>query len=81
MLVVSSSGGGQAASGPKVTKKVWFDITIGGEPCREEAVIGLFVTLFPRQLITSLRLQRSQRVEGYKGSKFHRVIPEFDPRR
>jgi len=76
VLVVSSSGGGQAASGPKVTKKVWFDITIGGEPAGR-VVIGLFGNTVPKTADNFFETAKKPEGEGYKGSKFHRVIPEF----
>jgi len=75
---------GSAVSGPKVTDEVFFDITIGGEPAGR-IVIGLFGKTVPitvknfRELaIRHLTNPSSDgRLVGYKGSTFHRVIPEF----
>jgi len=77
VLVVSSSGGGQAAKGPKVTHKVWFDLTIGGEAVGR-VTIGLFGKTVPKTVENFYQLAKKETVgEGYKGSTFHRVIPDF----
>merc|ERR1711881_483559 len=73
--------GGQSSSvegkkGPKVTHKVWFDITIGGEPTwRIE--IGLFGKTVPKTVENFVELAKKPEGEGYKKSKFHRVIKDF----
>jgi peptidyl-prolyl cis-trans isomerase B (cyclophilin B) len=76
VIVVSSCGSTQAANGPKVTHKVWFDLTIGGEPAGR-VVIGLFGKTVPKTAENFFQLAQKPEGEGYKGSKFHRVIPEF----
>jgi len=63
--------------GPKVTDKVWFDIKIG-----EEAVgrieIGIFGKTVPKTAKNFIELAKKTEIgEGYKGSKFHRVIKDF----
>jgi len=62
-------------SGPKVVDKVFFDITIGGEPAGR-IVIGLFSGTVPKTAKNFKELAERD-TDGYKGSKFHRVIKDF----
>jgi len=81
---VASGSGSSAPSGPKVTDIVYFDVTIGGEPAGR-IEIGLFGKTVPdtarnfRELATRHLTEPSSdgRLVGYKGSTFHRVIPDF----
>ncbi|TEB30348.1 hypothetical protein FA13DRAFT_1630774 [Coprinellus micaceus] len=74
----------EAAKGPKITNKVYFDITHGGEPLGR-IVVGLFGGTVPktaenfRALATGVKKDGTPLGEGfgYKGSKFHRVIKDF----
>ena len=52
LLVVLLGRGGEveAKKGPKVTHKVWFDITIGGEPTGR-IEIGLFGKTVPKVIL------------------------------
>merc|ERR1712037_942349 len=78
LVIVLLSRGEQveAKKGPKVTHKVWFDITIGGEPTGR-IEIGLFGKTVPKTVENFVELAKKPEGEGYKGSKFHRVIKDF----
>merc|ERR1712126_592184 len=64
------------AKGPKITKKVFFDISIGGEAAGR-IEIGLFGSTVPKTVANFVELAKKPEKEGYKGSKFHRVIKDF----
>ncbi|GBP13905.1 Peptidyl-prolyl cis-trans isomerase 6 [Eumeta japonica] len=56
--------------------EVKFDITIGGEAAGT-VVIGLFGKTVPKTVENFYQLAQKSEGEGYKGSKFHRVIDNF----
>ncbi|KAL1129741.1 hypothetical protein AAG570_012685 [Ranatra chinensis] len=62
--------------GPKVTDKVWFDIQIGDENVGR-IEIGLFGKTVPKTVKNFIELAMKPEGEGYKGSKFHRIIKDF----
>lgn len=74
----------EKVKGPKVTDKVYFDISIGGEEVGR-IEIGLFGKTVPKtvqnfkELCTKHLTEQSSdgSLVGYKGSKFHRVISDF----
>lgn len=82
LYVVSSRG--NEARGPKVTDIVYFDITIGGEPAGR-IEIGLFGKTVPKTVKNFVELATKHttaeasddKLVGYKGSIFHRVINDF----
>uniref|UniRef100_A0A1L8DU32 Peptidyl-prolyl cis-trans isomerase n=1 Tax=Nyssomyia neivai TaxID=330878 RepID=A0A1L8DU32_9DIPT len=65
-----------SSKGPTVTDKVFFDIKIGdAQP--ERVVIGLFGGTVPKTARNFKELAEKPEGEGFKGSKFHRVIKDF----
>jgi len=77
VLFAGSTDSADAKKGPKVTDKVWFDIEIGGVKAGR-VEIGLFGKTVPKTAKNFLELaKKTEAGEGYKGSKFHRVIKDF----
>ncbi|CAH2008781.1 unnamed protein product [Acanthoscelides obtectus] len=76
VAVFSSSAAADDKKGPKVTDKVWFDIKIGDEAVGR-VVIGLFGKTVPKTVQNFVELAKRPEGQGYKGSKFHRVIKDF----
>merc|ERR1711894_8605 len=64
------------ASDPLVTKKVFFDIEIGGQAAGR-IEIGLFGEAVPKTVDNFYTLAQREKPEGYVNSAFHRVIPNF----
>lgn len=65
-----------ARVGPKVTDKVFFDITINGKPAGR-IIFGLFGATVPRTVANFKGLALHEKGFGYKSSIFHRVIRGF----
>ncbi|XP_050352874.1 peptidyl-prolyl cis-trans isomerase 6 [Nymphalis io] len=76
LLVVNTAWSADAPKGPKVTHQVKFDISIGNDPVGT-IVIGLFGKTVPKTVENFYQLTQKPEGEGYKGSKFHRVIDNF----
>ncbi len=68
---------------PEITHKVFFDVTIAGKPSGR-IVMGLFGKVVPRTAENFRALCTCETGMGnfgksrcYKGTKFHRIIPQF----
>ncbi|KAG8228417.1 hypothetical protein J437_LFUL003890 [Ladona fulva] len=74
IVLVSSED--KTKKGPKVTDKVMFDIKIGDEDIGR-IEIGLFGKTVPKTAKNFIELCKKPAGEGYKSSKFHRIIKDF----
>ena len=76
IVIISGCNSKVEASGPQVTKKVFLDISIGGQAAGR-IEIGLFGDVVPRTVNNFYDLAQQTKPDGYKNSAFHRVIKNF----
>jgi len=69
-------GGGRAPEPGDITKKAYFDVSIGGTPAGR-IVFGLYGSVVPRTVENFATLCDNPPGEGYKNCPFHRIIPGF----
>ena len=75
-LFMAGSVVAQENSAPKPNPKVFFDVTIGDQTAGR-IVIELLADVVPKTAENFRQLVTHEKGFGYKGSIFHRIIPQF----
>jgi cyclophilin family peptidyl-prolyl cis-trans isomerase len=75
-LLLAGGLSAQEKPEPTANPKVFFDITIGDEKAGR-IVMELFADVVPKTAENFRQLATHEKGFGFKGSIFHRIIPEF----